>query len=573
MNGFCSKKINIVATDIYKPIKPMLKHLTIKNYALIKELHLSPSAHLNVVTGETGAGKSIMLGAIGLLMGNRADTKVLWDENEKCITEGTFEIGDYKLQPFFSAEDLDYDTTTVIRREISPGGKSRAFINDTPVTLDVMKKLGNMLMDIHSQHETLQLGNQSFQLNLIDAFAGNAELLAEYSDLWKEYQSAKKGYETLVRDSDSLRQESEYINFQLNELLAANLENGEQEKIESEVKIMEHAEEIKSRFHTILQLLNDSEFAARNSIDEAKLNLQQLTSFAPQYETLFQRLESLRIELDDITNELEREEERIEFNPEHAELIKERLNLIYRLLKKHRVNQLTELLSIQEELLRKSQLTTNLDESIAKAKAAFQKTEKDLLAHALILTSARKKAFNPLCKEIISLLNELGITDAVLKIEHQEVAPTNSGSDTIEILFSANKGINPRPLAQVASGGEFSRLMFCIKYVMAAKTSMPTLILDEIDNGVSGEIGIKLGSLMKIMAKRHQLITISHLPQIAAKADAHYFVYKDNTSSKTISNIKKLSEKDRIEEIAKMIGGDTPSKIALENAKELLSAN
>jgi DNA repair protein RecN (Recombination protein N) len=551
----------------------MLKHLTIKNYALIKSLHLSPSTHLNVVTGETGAGKSIMLGAIGLLMGNRADTKVLWDENDKCITEATFEIGNYNLQSFFTSEDLDYDTTTVIRREISPGGKSRAFINDTPVTLDVMKKLGGMLMDIHSQHETLQLGNQAFQLKLIDAFAGNKELLNGYTEVWRQYQTSKKEYETLVRDADSLRQESDYINFQLTELLAANLEDGEQEKIESEVKIMEHAEEIKSRFHTIVQLLSDSEFNSRSSIAEAKVNLQHLAAFAPHYETLFQRLESVRIELDDIINEIEKEEERVEFDPNHAEVIKERLNLIYRLLKKHRVNQLPELLAIQEELQRKSQLTTNLDESIAKAKAEFQKAEKELNTQAVKLTAARKKAFDPLCKEIIALLKELGIADAVLKIEHQETTPSNSGADAIEIVFSANKGITPRPLAQVASGGEFSRLMFCIKYVMATKTSMPTLILDEIDNGISGEVAIKLGTLMKAMAKRHQLITISHLPQIAAKADAHYFVYKDNTSSKTISNIKALTETERVEEIAKMIGGDAPSKIARENAKELLASH
>jgi DNA repair protein RecN (Recombination protein N) len=507
------------------------------------------------------------------LMGNRADTKVLWNENDKCITEATFEIGDYNLQSFFTSEDLDYDTTTVIRREISPGGKSRAFINDTPVTLDVMKKLGNMLMDIHSQHETLQLGNQAFQLKLIDAFAGNKELLNGYTDVWRQYQASKKEYEALVRDADSLRQESDYINFQLNELLAANLEEGEQEKIESEVKIMEHAEEIKSRFHTILQLLSDSEFNSRNSIGEAKVNLQHLTTFAPHYETLFQRLESVRIELDDIISEIEKEEERVEFDPTRAEVIKERLNLIYRLLKKHRVNQLTELLAIQEELQHKSQLTTNLDESIAKSKATFQEAEKELNTQAAKLTSTRKKAFDSLCKEITFLLKELGIADAVLKIEHQEIAPSNTGADAIEIVFSANKGITPRPLAQVASGGEFSRLMFCIKYVMATKTSMPTLILDEIDNGISGEVAIKLGNLMKVMAKRHQLITISHLPQIAAKADVHYFVYKDNTSSKTISNIKALTETERVEEIAKMIGGDSPSKVAMENAKELLASH
>lgn len=548
----------------------MLKHLTIKNYALIKHLELEPSRQLNVVTGETGAGKSIMLGAIGLLKGNRADTKVLWDENDKCVTEGVFEIGPYKLKSFFKAEDLDYDDTTVIRREISPGGKSRAFINDTPVTLDVMKKLGSLLMDVHSQHETLQLGNRDFQLKLIDSYADNQKLLEAYSEAWKVFQEKKKEYETLVREADTLRQEADYINFQLDELVKANFEEGEQEKIESELKIMEHAEDIKSRFHVIMDLLSRSEYASRNSLSEARTHLQHVASYSSSYETLFQRLESLVIELDDILNEIEKEEENVDFDPERAEFVKERINLIYRLLKKHRSQNLQELLALQEELQRKANITSNLDEALAAAKAGYQKAENELQTLAVNLSAARKKVFDPLCKELVRLLKELGIPEAVLKIEQEKIPPSPSGSDTLEILFNANKGIAPKPLAQVASGGEFSRLMFCIKYVMAAKTSMPTLVLDEIDNGVSGEIAMKLGNLMKTMAKHHQLITISHLPQIAAKADAHYFVYKDNSSSKTISNIKALNEQERIEEIAKMIGGAKPSKVAFENAKELI---
>ena len=531
---------------------------------------MDPSNQLNVVTGETGAGKSIMLGAIGLLKGNRAETKVLWDENEKCVTEGVFEIGSYKLKTFFKAEDLDYDDTTVIRREISPGGKSRAFINDTPVTLDVMKKLGSMLMDVHSQHETLQLANQDFQLKLIDSYAGNQKLLDAYTDAWKIFLEKKREYETLTNEADTLRQEADYINFQLEELVKANLEDGEQEKIESELKIMEHAEDIKSRFNSVMELLSSSEYASRNSLAEARTHLNQVASFSTEYETISKRLESLVIELDDILSEIEKEEERIEFDPERAEFAKERINLIYRLLKKHRSQNLKELLALQEDLHRKSSITSNLDEALAKTKAAYQQAETELLDHATKLSASRKKVFEPLCKELVRLLKELGIPEAALKIEQKTIQPASSGSDALDILFSANKGILPKPIAQVASGGEFSRLMFCIKYVMAAKTSMPTLILDEIDNGISGEIAMKLGALMKTMARHHQLITISHLPQIAAKADAHYFVYKDNSSSKTISNIKVLTEQERIEEIAKMIGGAKPSKVAFENAKELI---
>lgn len=550
----------------------MLKHLTIKNYALIKHLELEPSAGLNVVTGETGAGKSIMLGALGLLKGNRADTKVLWDENEKCITEGVFEIGSYKLKSFFKAEDLDYDDTTVIRREISPGGKSRAFINDTPVTLDVMKKLGNLLLDVHSQHETLQLGNQDFQLRLIDAYAGNQSLQETYSVTWKAYLEAKKEYETLVSEADSLRQEAEYINFQLEELVKAELEADEQEKVESELKIMEHAEDITSRLHATLQVLNQSEVSARNGLSEARTHLQVIANYAPQYENLKQRLESVLIELDDIINEVEKEQSNVEFDPQRAEFLKERINLLYRLLKKHRSNSVSDLLTLQDELQRKANLTSNLDEALADAQKKYTSAQSELKDAAKKLTASRKKIFEPLTKDITKLLKELGIPDATLQVDHQEIAPASSGADSIELLFSANKGITPRSLAQVASGGEFSRLMFCIKYVMAEKTAMPTLVLDEIDSGISGEIAFKLGDLMKTMAAHHQLITITHLPQIAAKGDAHYFVFKDSSSKKTISNIKALSQSERIEEIAKMIGGDKPSKTALENARELIGA-
>jgi DNA repair protein RecN (Recombination protein N) len=548
----------------------MLKHLTIKNYALIRHLELKPSEHLNVITGETGAGKSIMLGAIGLLMGNRADSKVLWDENEKCITEGVFSIGPYNLKAFFKEEDLDYDESTVIRREISPGGKSRAFINDTPVTLEVLKRLGSQLMDVHSQHETLLLGSQAFQLKLIDAYGGNQSLLNQYKEVWQDYLMAREAYESLQQQANVLRQEADYVNFQLEELVKAGFEDGEQEKLESELKIMEHAEDIKSRFNTILELLTRSELASRNALGEARNHLQAVSGFSQAYEKLHGRLESLVIELDDILQEIESEEAAIEFDAGRAETLKERLDLLYRLMKKHRLNSVAELMTLQEELQRKSNLTTNLDEELAKSRSAYERAGQGLNKTAELLTRARQKTVEPLCRDIIRLLKLLGIPEGALKIEHEKTTPTSSGADKIELLFSANKGIAPRQLVQVASGGEFSRLMFCIKYVMAEKTEMPTLVLDEIDSGVSGEIAIKLGKLMKTMAARHQLIAISHLPQIAAKADTHYFVYKDNSSAKTISTIKLLDEAQRVEEIAKMIGGDKPSKVALENAKELL---
>jgi len=549
----------------------MLTSLTIKNYALIRHLELEPSSRLNVITGETGAGKSIMLGAIGLLMGNRAESKVLWDEDEKCVTEAIFSIGEYKLQRLFKAEDLDYDEQTVFRREISPGGKSRAFINDTPVTLEVMKRIGGHLMDIHSQHETLQLGQQSFQLRLVDAFSENHSLLDKYLEQWSHYLKTKKEFETLQAQADTLRQEADYTNFQLDELAKANLEEKEQEGLESELKISEHAEEIKNRFQQVLEILTRSEFAATSSLSEARSNLHAVSDYSSQYAALSQRLDSLIIELQDILAEVEKEEGNIEFDPERSEFVKERLSLLYRLLKKHKANDVSELLALQETLEKKSSLTSNLDAALLESKQAFETAEKDARVTATKLTDARKKSFKPLSTQLEKLLRELGIPNASLRIETQVIDLSPTGTDRIEILFSANKGVEPRPLAQVASGGEFSRLMFCIKYVMAEKTSMPTLVLDEIDSGVSGEIAIKLGGMMKSMSKKHQLITISHLPQVAAKGDDHYFVYKDNAGTKTTTRIKKLTDDERIDEIAKMIGGAKPSKIARENAQEMLS--
>lgn len=511
-----------------------------------------------------------MLGAIGLLMGNRADTKVLWDENEKCITEGVFEIGAYKLHDFFKAEDLDYDDQTVLRREINPGGKSRAFINDTPVTVEVLKRLGSQLMDVHSQHETLQLGNQTFQLKLVDAYAGNENLRENYTAAWNTYQATKKAYENLQAQADALRQEADFINFQLEELVQAGFEEGDQEKLEAELKIMDHAEDIKSRLNTSLDLLSRSEFTTRFALAEARGHLQAVAAYAKTYEDLFQRLQSMVIELDDIIKEIEQAEANIDFDPEHAQNVKERVDILYRLLKKHRVNTVHELLQLQHELQQKANLTANLDDALEKSKKDFDQAEHVLKSNATKLSQSRLKVFEPLCKEITTLLKELGIPQATLKIEHQSTTPTPTGTDNIEILFSANKGIAPRALSQVASGGEFSRLMFCVKYVMAEKTEMPTLVLDEIDSGISGEIAIKMGKLMKAMAKKYQLISITHLPQIAAKADQHYYVYKNDAHAKTVSTIKLLNETERIEEIAKMIGGDKPSKVAVENARELL---
>lgn len=550
----------------------MLTHLTIKNYALIKQLEFVPSAKLNVITGETGAGKSIMLGAIGLLLGNRADSKTLWDENEKCVTEGIFDISSYSLKELFESENLDFENHTVIRREISPAGKSRAFINDTPVTLEVMKKIGSRLMDIHSQHETLELGTKSFQLNLIDSFASNIRLRETYSQHWKIFIEAQQAYTELKDESVALKKESDFISFQLDELVKADLKEGELEKLESDLKILEHAEEIKTQFNAIIQQLERSDYSVSSVLSAVRNQLQSIASYSPNYNHLLQRLESTRIELDDILQEVEQAEEKIEFDPLRTEEIKDRVSTLYQLQHKHRLQDIGQLIELRDSLQLKMDKTNNLDELLAQAKASLTKAENNLTIAAADLSKSRQKIFTPLTKQLTHLLKELGIPDASLAIEHLHVTPGPKGSDSIEILFSANKGIPPRPLAQVASGGEFSRVMFSIKYIMAEKADLPTLILDEIDSGVSGEIAIRLGNRMKEIAQRHQIIAISHLPQIAAKADAHFYVFKDNSSARTITSMRKLADNDRIVEIAQMIGGAKPSALALENARELMKS-
>lgn len=532
---------------------------------------MSPAAGLNVITGETGAGKSIMLGALGLLMGNRADTKVLWDENEKCVTEAEFDISAYRLQPLFKNEDLDYADQTVIRREINAGGKSRAFINDTPVTLDVLKKISSRLMDIHSQHETLELGTRSFQLRLIDAFAGNQKIREDYGVTWKEFLQAREKHEALVREASFLEQEGEFIRFQLNELSRADLKDDEQEKLETELKLQEHAEEIRMRLAAASESMGRSDYSLKSVMANIRVQLNAITSYSPAYEKLASRMEVLKIEMDELFRELEQEESQVEFDPQRMEWVNDRLSTIYQLMQKHRVQTVSELLTLQQDFHEKADKAGNLDTYLAESKKNLELLETSVNAKALALSKTRQKVFTALTKQIVELLTELGIRDGQIKIDRQEIAPGATGTDLIDVLFSANKGMAPRPLAQVASGGEFARLMFCVKYVMAEKTAMPTLILDEIDTGVSGETAIRLGNLMKEMAERHQIMAITHLPQIAAKGEAHYFVYKDTTAKKTISQIKRIEGPERIEQIATMIGGAQPSRSAIENARELIS--
>ncbi|SIR31645.1 DNA repair protein RecN [Pontibacter lucknowensis] len=558
----------------------MLIDLKIKNYALIEQLEMNPSPVLNIITGETGAGKSIMLGAIGLLLGNRADSKLLFNQEQKCVIEGVFDISQYNLKEVFLAEDLDFDEHCILRREISPSGKSRAFVNDTPVTLDVLRKIGENLMDIHSQHDTLQLGDTSFQLNILDIYAGNTSLdiyagnlsyLKDYNETYRKYKKLESDYKKLNDQLAQAQKELDYNTFLLNELEEINLQEDEQEQLETELKELENAEDIKLKLTQAVQYLTESEFNITSALKDTVQLIGQLAAFSPKYEELRTRTESCMIELNDVAGELEDAERRTEADPARTTEVQERLNTIYTLQRKHQVQTIAELLEIQRELEGKVGSVLNLDNALSSTEKAMKEAEKEMLEKAAVLSERRKASFGQFEQELYTLLAELGMPNARIVIQHKAAAPTATGTDEISILFSANKGAQPQSLVKAASGGEFSRLMLSIKYMLADKTALPTIVFDEIDTGISGEVAVKVGRMMQQMAQKHQIIAISHLPQIAAQGNSHYFVYKHDTEDRTISRVKKLSDKERVDEIAHMIAGANPSASAYKSAKELLS--
>jgi DNA repair protein RecN (Recombination protein N) len=549
----------------------MLQQLSISNYALIKELSISPDKGLNIITGETGAGKSIMLGGLGLLLGKRADTKVLFDSSRKCIIEGVFDISDYRLEPLFQEHDVDHDMECIVRREISSSGKSRAFVNDGVVNLDFLRQLGAALMDIHSQHDTLLLGSNTFQLNLVDAFAQNAALKEAYFLQYQDYQQQYDIYEQLVQESSELRKEADYNQFLFDELEKANFQSGEQEQMEADLSKLENAEEIKTRLNEALALTDQSELNINGFVLDLKNTLSQISSYGSSYEQLRERVESILIELKDITSELEQEESLVEYDPERTDEVQERLSLLYKLQQKHQVAEIDELLKIQESLSDKVLRVENLDDAIEAANKDMNRALEKLNKLGDQLSDSRKKIFKTFQTQTEDLLSGLGMPNAKLIIEHKTQEPGQNGKDHIDLLFSANKGVQPQPLKTAASGGEFSRLMFAVKYILADKTALPTIVFDEIDAGISGEVAIQMAQMMTVMAENHQVITITHLPQIAAKGQSHYFVYKDDDGESTASGIRKLNEEQRLLEIAQMIGGKSPSDKTIESAKELLT--
>lgn len=549
----------------------MLKHLSIQNYALIDKLEVDFSDGLTIITGETGAGKSILLGALGLIAGSRADTQSLQDKTKKCIVEASFNIKEYALKDFFWANELDYEITTNIRREITPEGKSRAFINDTPVTLTQLKGLAERLIDIHSQHQTLTLNGSEFQLSVVDAYANHADSLAEYSISFKQFKALEKALNELLTKESQAKKDLDYFQFQFNELEEAGLKPDEQAGIEQELEALNNAEDIKSNLSKAATGLNGGEQNLLASLNEIKSLLASQAKFKPEINELSTRLNSSYIELKDISNELESLEQDIVYDPKRIDKLTIQLDAIYRLQQKHQVKSVEELITIKDDLSNKLLEFSSLETEIEKTKKELTSVQKSLTALAKKIATNRKKEIPKIEKEIASLLSALSMPNAQLKIEHMETETlTANGADKVNFLFSANKGSDFKELNKVASGGELSRLMLSIKSLIAQLTALPTIIFDEIDTGVSGDVADKVGSIMNLMAKAMQVITITHLPQIASKGESHLFVYKEDKNEKTYSNIKKLSVNERVQEIAKMLSTGTPTAAAISNAKELL---
>ncbi|PBJ16179.1 DNA repair protein RecN [Flavobacterium sp. ACN6] len=550
----------------------MITSLSIKNYALIEKLAIDFSKGFSIITGETGAGKSIILGAIGLVLGKRADLTSLKNKEEKCVIEAHFEISKYNLKDFFEANDLDYEDETIIRREILPSGKSRAFINDSPVNLQELQDLSLYLIDIHSQQQTQELSDENVQFKIIDAIANNADVIAEYQKLLKSYKSDKSKWNALLKKQSDSGKEQEYHTFLLNELVAAQLKSGEQEELESDYEKLNNVEIIKESLDKSLVLANEEQFGVFHNLNEIKTALQKVAPFSAEYQNLFERITSLSIEFDDISKEIENSSEKLLNDPAQLELVNQKLQLIYNLQKKHQVDSVDGLLQIQADLGNSLLELDNMDEEIASLSKIIEEKTIELDKYAVQIHQNRVNAIPKLSEQLISILETLGMPNVRFKME---LLPSETyfqnGKDELQFLFSANKGTDFGLLKKVASGGEMSRIMLAVKAILAKYSKLPTLIFDEIDTGVSGEIAIRMGEIMKEMSAAMQIFAITHLPQIAAKGDSHFKVSKSTVGDDTQSELKLLSQEDRILEIAQMLSGANISDSALNHAKQLLN--
>ncbi len=551
----------------------MLVKLFVRNYALIKELDIELENGLTIITGETGAGKSILLGALSLILGNRADTTVLLDKNEKCIVEGTFRIEDYDLNDFFSSNELDYEPVTSLRREINPAGKSRAFINDTPVTINILKEIGDRLIDIHSQHQTLMLGSNSFQLNVVDSFAANSKILSDYRTSYSGFKKLKKEYQAAKEKADKNKADLEYYQFQLTQLDEAKLKPGENVELESEHELLSHAEEIKIALNSASGLFSAEGLSILSMLREAKMHLGKINSFLPEGDALLLRTESSLIELDDLAAEIEKLADTIDADPKRLAILNDRLDLLFSLMQKHRVPNSDELILKREEVRALVASIVSSDERLNELESLIEKEEGLLNKLSEDISGKRQGVINDIESKITDLLRQLGMPNARFRIALTRLDDfTQSGRDQADFLFSANKQIPPENLAKIASGGELSRVMLSLKSVLSKNTNLPTIIFDEIDSGVSGEVADKVGQILSGMGKYMQVINITHLPQVAAQGKRHYHVYKDDEDDSTITRIKLLSSDERILEVARLLSGSEVTVTAMQNARELLNA-
>lgn len=550
----------------------MLKTLRISNYAIINSAAIQFSPSLNIITGETGAGKSILLGALGLLTGERADTKVLFNTDKKCIVEAVFEIQNYALQNFFETENIDYAEETIIRRELTANGKSRAFINDTPVTLNVLQQLADQLVTIHSQHETLALGNSRFQLTVVDALAGLSSSLSKYTSDFVAWKNTVKQLKEAELFAATAAAEKDFIEFQFNELDNARLEEIDQAEMENELAQLTHADEIKTNVFTTVDLLENAQGNIHDTLRQVISHLHAVVNYSSDLKQYADRLETSLIEIKDITRDLQVKAEDTVSDPKRAEEISQRLSTLFRLQKKYNCRTTAELIQQRETFNEKLFSFSGNEAAIEKLKLEESKLYASVSAQASKLSDKRKTIFPQLEKKVKHLLAQAGMRDAEFIVEHNfDLQHLNeNGADSLTFLFSANKGSVPQDVKKVASGGELSRLMLCIKSLLASSTALPSLIFDEIDTGVSGETANRVGNILSDLAAQHQVIAITHLPQIAGKGDHHLFVYKTSGDQHTETHIKLLKKDERVQEIAKMLSGENPTKSALNNARELL---
>ncbi|GGG42994.1 DNA repair protein RecN [Bizionia arctica] len=550
----------------------MITSLSIKNYALIDSLQVQFSQGFSIITGETGAGKSILLGGLSLILGKRADLSSIKDVSKKCILEAVFDITNYNLKKLFEANDIDYEPQTIIRREILPSGKSRAFINDSPVNLNVLQLLSEQLIDIHSQHETLQLVDDSFQFEIIDAFAKNDGVLKTYALHLKEHKMVQKELDVLLKFKAEAIKEYEYNSFLLKELTEANLVEGEQEVLEEEYETLNNIEEISESLLHSNQLLSNEETGVLSILNQLKSNFKKISPYSNKYQNLFERMDSSFIELDDVFTEMERLQEQLEADPERLEKVNSKLLLLNNLFKKHLVSTVLELIQVREVLSEKVSETENLDENIQKKEKELKTKNEALNKLSKELHDNRTKAIPKLSEQLETILKDLGMPNAKFQISlnYGNTFFTN-GKDDLSFLFTANKGGQFNELKKAASGGELSRIMLAIKSILSKYKQLPTIMFDEIDSGVSGEISNKMGQIMLQMSQYMQVFAITHLPQIAAKGHTHFKVYKEDVENVTVTNLKKLNHDERLVEIAQMLGGIEISTSALAHAKQLLN--